>query len=147
MTALQIWHFLRKSCESTWPNALNLIWGLLEHFQMLDCPLHDVWLLVKGVPYFAKGHQSTCSFRVQFGMRHQGNDASSCCTPLLDPPLQRGWRTTDSENFRVMHYGPKELKMVWALLEHVWMLSCARHGHGPPVMNAQELLLVLAIDT
>ena len=33
--------------EFTWPNALNLIWGLLEHVEMFSYPRHGDWSPVR----------------------------------------------------------------------------------------------------
>ena len=33
---------------------------------------------------------------------------------------------------------PNVVKIIWGVLGHVWMISCARHGDWPPVRSPQS---------
>ena len=80
-------------------NALKLIWGLLKHVWILSCARHSHWPPVRGAQaaflYFDIGHQNVIFsrtmhlIRIKFGVRHHGNEALSCCAPLLDLPPEK----------------------------------------------------------
>ena len=83
-------------------------------------------------PYFGIGHLSVLFFRtirpirIKFDMRHQGNQALSCCAPLPDPHLQRNWGTILTskygiffKNLFVRHCEAECTEIIMRLLEHV----------------------------
>ena len=90
--------------ESTEPNVLKIIWGLLEHVSMSNCARHREWPPVRGVqgasPYFGIRYQNVFFFcrtirpiRIKFGVVHK---AMRPCHFVLHSwicPLRSGWGT------------------------------------------------------